>query len=235
MTEERTRLVAEAEGLGIRVHHRMMDETIQTLIDEAKARTDDGQPIVEASEPESAATESVTVAEPVEPHVAEPAAAPAPVVAPEPVTKSVETPEPVAEPKKSEATPSPSVKVPKDVMFFWKGGRNMTFSVQIGTHKDGDKVFRDMQSYRTKNSTLVLDEVADAPAIKKLRGHTDNEASGGALFTEVKERRATEGSAGAELTKLMDLPHKTLAQMVGGTVQDFRKTKGDLIAELLKK
>jgi len=52
-------------------------------------------------------------------------------------------------------------------------------------------------------------------------------------FDEVSHRRTSTDKKGAKLDELMSLDQDVLVQMVGGTVRDHRKTKGELITELM--
>jgi len=142
------------------------------------------------------------------------------VARPEPSTSPVEAKEPVVA---KEAKPEP-----EKVTFFWKDNRNKEFSIELRpATKDTPKQIR---CFASKGSVLVLDEAdpIEAKAIKYLRSKPDYKRT----FDEVERRNAEVSDAGAMLDELMELDQKVLAQMVGGAVQDFRKTKGELITEL---
>ena len=93
--------------------------------------------------------------------------------------------------------------------------------------KDAPKQIR---CFGSTKSVLVLDETnpVEAEAIAYLRAKPNYKKT----FDEVDHRNVAASEKGAKLDELMGLDHKVLAQMVGGTVQDFRKSKGELITEL---
>ncbi len=114
------------------------------------------------------------------------------------------------------------------VTFFWKDNRNQEFSITLSpATKDTAK---QIQRFASVGSVLSLNKAdpIEAMAIAYLRGRKDYRIA----FDEVESRNTSAKGAGAKLDELMALDHKVLAQMVGGSVKDFRKTKGELIIEL---
>jgi hypothetical protein len=148
--------------------------------------------------------------------------------------KSVERVIPGSSTKPVVKAPAPKTLVvpeaPKTgkVTFFWKDNRNQEFSITTApATKDAAKQIR---CFGSVGSVLSLNEEdsVEAMAIAYLRGRKDYRIA----FDEVESRNTSAKGAGARLDELMALDHKVLAQMVGGSVKDFRKTKGELIAEL---
>jgi len=129
--------------------------------------------------------------------------------------------------------PKPAPPTPKaegKVTFFWKNGRNIEFSIEtrVGTAT----ALRQAESFASKNSVLVLDPAnpVETKAIEKLRKSPRFKVE----FDEVDHRNANPAKKGAKLDELMELERSVLVQMVGGSIQDHRKTKGELIAQLMR-
>ena len=143
-----------------------------------------------------------------------------PPTAPEP-----EAPAPVKEPE------APKKEEPAEgkVTFYWKDKRNIEFSIETVPASPTTK--RQAEFFASVNSVMVLDPAIpiQKQAIAKLRKSPDYNIA----FAEVASRRATPDKKGAKLDELMELDHKVLVQMVGGSVQDARKTKGELIMQIM--
>lgn len=124
------------------------------------------------------------------------------------------------------------VKKPSDgiVRFYWRDGRNTTFTIR-GDIVNG--VQQNGRFYKTEKSVIRLHEKADAKAINYLRAHAGNEANGGKDFGEFDAAKLELTEKGSMIDKLMALDIKTLAQMVGGGVAATRRSKGQLISEIL--
>lgn len=141
------------------------------------------------------------------------------------------TPKPETEPVVEK---EPEVKAPekKQVVFFWKDKRNLSFSVPtiMGADK---RIVKEGSFYMSENSVLRLNVGVDDEAIEILRKHRGNEANGGNAFAEMDSLVPKDKDQGTNLDKLMALEINTLANMVGGAVADFRKSKGQLITEIL--
>ena len=127
-----------------------------------------------------------------------------------------ETSKPIVE---KQAKPTVPDK-PKTVTFFWKNKQNLTF------HAGG-------RLYATVKSVLKLDPKDDAEAITKLRAHKKNEANKGRGFAELKAGQNANSDKGKTMDELWELDIATLANMVGGSVSDTRKSKGTLVAEIM--
>jgi hypothetical protein len=115
------------------------------------------------------------------------------------------------------------------VTFYWKNGRNVEFSIET---KAATKLsIREAEAFASVNSVLVLDpgNPVHVRAIEKLRKSPQFKTA----FDEVDHRNTTADKTGAKLDELMELDHGVLVQMVGGSVQDHRKTKGELITQLM--
>ena len=115
------------------------------------------------------------------------------------------------------------------VTFFWKNGRNVEFSIE--TKASTPTSLRQAESFASQDSVLVLDESlpVEARAIAKLRNSPKFKVD----FDEVNHRRVSPDTKGVKLDELMELDHKVLVQMVGGSIQDHRKTKGELINQIM--
>jgi len=132
----------------------------------------------------------------------------------------------VVEPVKEAKTAEPDAE--EKITFYWKDGRNQRFLITISeATKDAPK---HSVAYASAKSVLVLDpkDKLDAKAIARLRKMPKYKKE----FDEVSSRKSEVSDKGARLDELMALDQKTLAQLAGGTVPDFRKTKGELIVEL---
>jgi len=129
----------------------------------------------------------------------------------------IEVPE-TSEPVEPKAPAEP--KAPGVVTFFWKNKQNLTF------HAGG-------RLYATVKSVLKLDPKDDAEAITKLRAHKKNEANKGRGFAELKAGQNANSDKGKTMDELWELDIATLANMVGGSVSDTRKSKGTLVAEIM--
>ena len=138
------------------------------------------------------------------------------------IAEAKETKEP--EVKAEAKTEKPAKK--SEAIFFWKDNQEFSFIVPGDIV---DKVQEPGQFYKTTKSVLKLDLVTDAKAIKKLRSHKKFNLA----FGELGSLKDVETDMGKSIDKLMALDIKTLANMVGGTVADTRKSKGTLIAEIL--
>lgn len=116
----------------------------------------------------------------------------------------------------------PIEKVKKEtehVLFYWKEGKNATFSCNG-------------KLLKSQRSSIRLDRKKQAAEIEFLRKHKTNEANGGNEFCEMDIKNGT-SSLGDSIDELMLLSVETLANMVGGKVADFAKSKGVLIGEIL--
>ncbi len=115
------------------------------------------------------------------------------------------------------------------VTFYWKDKRNVEFSIE--TRKATATSLRQAESFASKNSVLVLDPAVpvEKQAIEKLR----KDAKFKVDFDEVDSRRTAPDKKGAKLDELMELDKSVLIQMVGGSIQDSRKTRGELIQQIL--
>ena len=145
-------------------------------------------------------------------------------------------------PKITEApADEPANEIPKDdpseeeapaddgkVTFYWKEGRNQRFLITV--KEATAQTPKQTVAISSTKSVLVLDskDPVEAKAIARLRKMPRYKMD----FDEVSSRKANVSDKGSRIDELMALDQKTLAQMAGGTVQDFRKTKGELIAEL---
>jgi len=133
-------------------------------------------------------------------------------------------------PAASIATPAPPTAQPEGkVTFYWKSGRNIEFSIET---RAATKISqREAVSFASKDSVLVLDSAnpVEKQAIAKLRKDPMFKVE----FDEVDHRRVTPDKKGAKLDELMELDHAVLVQMVGGSVQDSRKTRGELIQQIM--
>lgn len=143
-----------------------------------------------------------------------------------PAVKKPVAPVPVA--KKPVAKPAPTAPAQK-VTFFWKENRNVEFSIVV---KEATKdLARESQFFASVGSVMLLDPTnpIELKAIEKLR----NGDGFNREYAEVDHRNVNPSQKGMKLDELMALDHKVLAQMIGGSVQDFRKSKGELITELM--
>jgi len=132
--------------------------------------------------------------------------------------------EATADDPSKEETPADDGKV----TFYWKEGRNQRFLITV--KEATAQTPKQTVAISSTKSVLVLDskDPIEAKAIARLRKMPRYKKD----FDEVSSRKANVSDKGARIDELMALDQKTLAQMAGGTVQDFRKTKGELIAEL---
>jgi hypothetical protein len=138
--------------------------------------------------------------------------------------------ETVKEAPKAPPAPSAAAPVPEGkVTFYWKGKRNIEFTIE--TAKATPTSLRQATSFASKDSVIVLDPAnpVEKQAIEKLRKSPKFKID----FDEVEHRRVTPDKKGAKLDELMELDHKVLVQMVGGSVQDSRKTRGELIQQIM--
>jgi len=128
------------------------------------------------------------------------------------------------------APPKPEVEEAEgNVTFYWKGGRNIEFSIET---KAATKISqREAVSFASTDSVLVLDSAnpVEKQAIAKLRKDPMFKID----FDEVEHRRVAPDKKGAKLDELMELDKNVLVQMVGGSVQDNRKTRGELIQQIM--
>lgn len=138
---------------------------------------------------------------------------------------------PPTAPEKEEPVEAPKKEEPAEgkVTFYWKDKRNIEFSIETVPASPTTK--RQAEYFASVNSVLVLDPSIpiQKQAIDKLRKSPDYKIA----FAEVASRRASPDKKGAKLDELMELDHKVLVQMVGGSVQDSRKTKGELIMQIM--
>lgn len=132
---------------------------------------------------------------------------------------------------KETEVPATEAPASKKVTFFWKNNRNEEFLIVV--KEATQTTSRESRLFASTKSVLVLDE--SDPIEKKAIKHLRAKAAYKIDFDEIERRNAEVTDAGAKLDDLMALDHKVLAQMVGGAVQDFRKTKGELITELTAK
>lgn len=116
------------------------------------------------------------------------------------------------------------------VTFYWKDKRNVEFTIE--TVKASATENRQAESFASKNSVLILDPAkpVEKQAIAKLRKDPKFKID----FDEVDNRRNTPDKKGAKLDELMELDKNVLVQMVGGSVQDSRKTRGELIQQIME-
>ena len=128
-----------------------------------------------------------------------------------------------------EETPEETPEVEGNVTFYWKNGRDVEFSVE--TVAATATTARQAEWFYSQDSVLVLDPriAVQAKAIEKLRKDPKYKVE----FAEVAHRRAAVEEKGARLDELMELDHSVLVQMVGGSVQDHRKSKGELITQIM--
>jgi len=138
--------------------------------------------------------------------------------------------DPVKEDSKPKAkeTDTEAPAAPERVTFYWKNGRNQT--ILIVTQEATKDKKKQSVAIASKKGVLILDpsNPVEAKAIARLRKMPKYKKE----FDEVNSRKVVPSEKGARIDELMELDQKTLAQMAGGTVPDFRKTKGELIAEL---
>lgn len=127
------------------------------------------------------------------------------------------------------STPPAAAKPEGKVCFYWKDKRNVEFTIE--TQKETATTSRQAESFASKNSVLMLDPAnpIEKKAIDKLRKDSKFKID----FDEVDNRRATPEKKGAKLDELMELDTSVLIQMVGGSVADSRKTRGELIQQIM--
>ena len=132
-----------------------------------------------------------------------------------------EAPKPVA--------PPTTAKAEGKVTFYWKDKRNIEFTIE--TRKATPTSLRQAEYFASKNSVLVLDPAnpVEKEAIEKLRKDSKFKID----FDEVDSRRTTPDKKGAKLDELMELDKSVLIQMVGGSIADSRKTRGELIQQIM--
>jgi hypothetical protein len=133
-------------------------------------------------------------------------------------------------PAPAAAKPPPPAAAPEGkVTFYWKDKRNVEFTIE--TRKATPTSLRQAESFASKNSVIVLDPTnpIEKQAIEKLR----KDAKFKLDFDEVDNRRNTPGQKGAKLDELMELDTSVLIQMVGGSIADSRKTRGELIQQIM--
>jgi hypothetical protein len=125
--------------------------------------------------------------------------------------------------------PPSTAKSEGKVTFYWKDKRNIEFSIE--TRKGTATSLRQAEYFASKNSVLVLDPAnpIEKQAIEKLRKDSKFKID----FDEVDSRRTTPDKKGAKLDELMELDKSVLVQMVGGSVTDSRKTRGELIQQIM--
>ena len=138
-----------------------------------------------------------------------------------------EAPKPASAPVKEAPKPAPAPK--GKVTFFWKNGRNVEFSIE--TQAGTETSLRQAESFASTDSVLMLDPAipVEAQAIAKLQKSPKFKVD----FDEVDHRNTSTDKKGAKLDELMELDHTVLVQMVGGSIQDHRKTKGELITQIM--
>lgn len=163
----------------------------------------------------------------------------------ETLRKAIDEKKSPAEPEEAPA-PAEVAEAPKSVntgmvTFYWRDGKNITFSVKQGegselvnTPSGVVSVAHDGMFYKTKDSVIKLEKKVDAKAIAYLRAHKGNEANGGREFGEFDNSKVESSDKGATLEKLMSLDVKTLANMAGGGIAATRKPKGQLISEIME-
>jgi hypothetical protein len=139
----------------------------------------------------------------------------------------------VKEAPKVDAPPAPApaaAKAEGKVTFYWKDNRNIEFTIE--TRPATPTSLRQAESFASKNSVLILDPAKpiEKQAIAKLRKDPKFKID----FDEVDNRRNTPDKKGAKLDELMELDKSVLVQMVGGSVQDSRKTRGELIQQIME-
>lgn len=134
----------------------------------------------------------------------------------------------VKEAPKVVAAPT-AAKAEGKITFYWKDKRNIEFSIE--TRKASPTSLRHAEYFASKNSVLVLDpsKPVEKEAIEKLR----KDAKFKIDFDEVDSRRITADKKGAKLDELMELDKSVLIQLVGGSIADSRKTRGELIQQIL--
>ena len=137
------------------------------------------------------------------------------------VMNSVDSPEAEEEVRDVVAT-----RAPEQVLYFWIGEKNFEFMVK----KEGEE---HSTIYATKNSVIKLDPVKDQDAIKKLESHPANEENGGSEFKKLDRLFSGVSDEGSKIDKLMEYSHPQLAEMAGGGVENYHKSKGTLIAEII--
>jgi len=128
------------------------------------------------------------------------------------------------------AAPAPAAaKAEGKVTFYWKDKRNIEFTIE--TRPATPTSLRQAESFASRNSVLLLDPAnpVEKQAIDKLRKSPKFKID----FDEVDNRRVTPDKKGAKLDELMELDTSVLIQMVGGSVQDSRKSRGQLIQQIL--
>ena len=131
-----------------------------------------------------------------------------------------EVPEFVQPEEVVEVKPVARKPVKKDAVFCWHNKRNATFNIKESPDKPGVFV-------KTANSILKTGEDA---VISFLRSHKGNAANGGNVFIEMKDDKPASNT----LDQLLRLDDKTLAEMIGGGIANRMKSKGTLIAEIMK-
>lgn len=137
---------------------------------------------------------------------------------------------PKATPKAPLKPEEPTPEQPEGkITFYWKGKRNVEFSIE--TQAGTPTSIRQAVSFASKDSVIVLDpsNAVEKRAIEKLRKDPKYLID----FAEVDHRNANPAKKGAKLDELMALDHSVLVQMVGGSIQDHRKTAGELITQLM--
>ena len=135
---------------------------------------------------------------------------------------AAEAPEVKPEPKKDKK------KEKGVVTFYWREGKNATFTV-AGEVIGG--VQQNGTFYKSERSVLRLDEKADAKAIAKLRGGKGNEANGGTEYGEFDISDLPKSEEGTTMDKLMSMSIESLAALAG--VSQYGTTKGKLICEIM--
>ena len=126
--------------------------------------------------------------------------------------------------------PAPAAtKAEGKVTFYWKDKRNIEFTIE--TRPATPTSLRQAESFASRNSVLILDpsDRIEKQAVEKLR----KDAKFKIDFDEVDNRRTAPDKKGAKLDELMELDKSVLIQMVGGSVTDSRKTRGELIQQIL--
>jgi hypothetical protein len=116
------------------------------------------------------------------------------------------------------------------VKFYWRDGKNLTFTVKGGVVNGTQESGR---FYKTDKSVIRLDPNADRKAIAYLRQHPANEANGGKEFGEFDATKMAASEKGSMIDRLMAMDVGALAAMTGGGVAATRKSKGQLISEIL--
>jgi len=127
------------------------------------------------------------------------------------------------------------VKVPvpaeTKVVFYWRKFHSPRFIIK---DKDGRSITR-----VARNNVLTLDQKNkdDSIVISYLRAHSDNEKNGGIEFGELDARPiGSEDSSpiGERIDRLLEMEFPALATLSGGGLTSGRKSRGTLIAEILK-